>query len=46
MKEVARHYDIDFEIVQGDMRNLSMLEQDSFNIVYHPYSLNFVPHRI
>lgn len=42
-EEVAGHYDIELKTVQGDMRNLSVFEQDSFDLVYHPYSLNFVP---
>lgn len=40
---VAEYYGFEIEAVQGDMRNLSEFEQNSFDIVYHPYSLNFVP---
>lgn len=39
----AKHYGFDFTTVKGDMRDLSAFEADSFDIVYHPYSLNFVP---
>jgi 2-polyprenyl-3-methyl-5-hydroxy-6-metoxy-1,4-benzoquinol methylase len=42
-EEIGIHYGIDIKIAQGDMRDLSVFEQDSFDIVYHPYSLNFVP---
>ncbi len=40
---VARHYDVEIKTVQGDMRDLSTFEDDSFDLVWHPYSLNFVP---
>ena len=42
-KEAARHYKTKIKTVQGDMRNLSCFETESFDIVYHAYSLNFVP---
>lgn len=42
-KEVATHYDKEIKIFQGDMRNLDCFETASFDIVHHPYSLNFVP---
>lgn len=41
-KKVAEHYGFKIKTVQGDMRNLSPFEKASFDIVYHPYSLNFV----
>jgi len=41
--QAARHYGIDIKMVQGDMRDLSTLGADSFDIVHHAYSLNFVP---
>jgi SAM-dependent methyltransferase len=31
------------KLVQGDMRDLSRFGEDLFDIVWHPYSLNFVP---
>src|SRR5205823_4961931 len=31
------------EIVEADMRDLSALEADAFDLVSHSYSLNFVP---
>ncbi len=42
-RKVAEHYGSKIEIIQGDMRNLSTLKQDFFDIVFHPYSINFVP---
>lgn len=42
-KKVAEHYGFEIKTVQGDMRNLSPFEKGSFDIVYHAYSLNFVP---
>jgi SAM-dependent methyltransferase len=41
--EAAAHYNLSISTLQGDMRDLSFLEPASFDIVYHPYSLNFVP---
>ena len=41
--EAARHYKTKIKTVHGDMRNLSCFERESFDIVYHAYSLNFVP---
>ena len=42
-REAALHYGVKIETVQGDMRDLSRLGQAAFDIVWHPYSLNFVP---
>ncbi len=42
-KETAQHYKVTIDTYQGDMRDLSCFAQDSFDIVWHPYSLNFVP---
>ena len=42
-REVAAHYHVSIETVQGDMRDLSYFVEDTFDIVWHPYSLNFVP---
>jgi SAM-dependent methyltransferase len=41
--EAAAHYGLSIGIVQGDMRDLLHFENDSFDIVFHPYSINFVP---
>jgi SAM-dependent methyltransferase len=39
----AEHYGFDIRTVQGDMRDLSALYDSSFDLVWHPYSLTFVP---
>jgi SAM-dependent methyltransferase len=41
--EAAAHYQLDVNTVQGDMRNLARFDPAAFDIVYHPYSINFVP---
>jgi SAM-dependent methyltransferase len=40
---VAEHYGLRVTAVQGDMRDLSRFGTASFDIVYHAYSINFVP---
>jgi SAM-dependent methyltransferase len=42
-RQVAAHHQLDIRALQGDMRDLSALAQASFDIVYQPYSLGFVP---
>lgn len=42
-RETAEHYDVAISAVQADMRDLSGLQANSFDIVHHPYSINFVP---
>jgi ubiquinone/menaquinone biosynthesis C-methylase UbiE len=42
-REAAAHYGLNITIIQADMRDLSRLESDSFDLVDQPYSLNFVP---
>jgi SAM-dependent methyltransferase len=42
-REAATHFGMDITILQGDMRDLSVLEETSFDIVYQAYSLGFVP---
>jgi ubiquinone/menaquinone biosynthesis C-methylase UbiE len=43
----AAHYGAEIQraitMVQGDMRDLSRFADDSFDLVYHAYSLGFVP---
>jgi ubiquinone/menaquinone biosynthesis C-methylase UbiE len=39
----AAHLGLDIKIHQGDMRDLSRFEEAAFDIVYHSYSLGFVP---
>lgn len=42
-QQVAEYYHVTIKTVQGDMRDLSSFAGASFDIVWHPYSLNFVP---
>lgn len=42
-RKAAEHHAVDLSIEQGDMRDLSRFEDDSFDIVWQPYSINFVP---
>jgi SAM-dependent methyltransferase len=42
-RRTATHYDFEVETVQGDMRDLSALDAEAFDVVSHSYSINFVP---
>lgn len=42
-RETAVHYGYHLTSHQGDMRDLSRFTDDSFDIIWHPYSINFVP---
>ncbi|TDD19773.1 class I SAM-dependent methyltransferase [Nonomuraea diastatica] len=42
-RSAAEHYGVGIRTVQGDMRDLSVLGDASFDLVWHPYSLTFVP---
>ncbi len=39
----ARHYGYDVETIMGDMRDLSMFEDQSFDLVYQAPSMSYVP---
>ncbi|MFL6336375.1 MAG: class I SAM-dependent methyltransferase [Pyrinomonadaceae bacterium] len=39
----AAHYGARIETVRGDMRDLSALDGAAFDLVWHAYSINFVP---
>ncbi|MAS33406.1 MAG: hypothetical protein CL610_05330 [Anaerolineaceae bacterium] len=41
--QVAAHYGVEMRLVQADMRDLSALDAAAYDLVYQPYSLNFVP---
>lgn len=41
--EAAAHYGVQVKTFQGDMRDLSIFADNSFDIVWHAHSLNFVP---
>ncbi|MEW5717905.1 MAG: class I SAM-dependent methyltransferase [Chloroflexota bacterium] len=42
-RQVAAHYHVEIKTRQGDMRDLSLLGAGDFDIVWQPYSINFVP---
>ena len=42
-RQAAAQYGLQISVLQGDMRDLSLLAAASFDIVYQPYSLGFVP---
>lgn len=42
-RQAAAHYGYEARIEQGDMRDLSRFEDDAFDFVWQPYSINFVP---
>jgi SAM-dependent methyltransferase len=41
--EAAKHYGLSVNTVQGDMRDLSMFGDSEFDIVWHAFSISFVP---
>ncbi len=42
-QQMAEHHRLEFTILQADMRDLSALAAQHFDLVYHPYSINFIP---
>lgn len=42
-REVAAHYGVPIATIEADMRDLGALAADTFDLVYQPYALNFVP---
>ena len=42
-KRVADHYHKEISIVKSDMRDLSFSSKEEFDIVYQPYSINYIP---
>jgi len=42
-REAAAHYGVQIDTVQGDMRDLSHFADATFDVVWQPYALNFVP---
>ena len=42
-RQAAAHHDLQVATVQGDMRDLSVFSTSSFDTVWQPYSINFVP---
>ena len=42
-RETTVHYNVAMRIEQDDMRDLSRFDDASFDLVWHPYTINFVP---
>ena len=42
-REAAAHYGLPINTVQGDMRDLSRFGDDAFDVVWHAFSISFVP---
>lgn len=42
-QEALDHYGLKATLVQGDMRDLSTFADDSFDLVWHAFSVNFIP---
>ena len=42
-RRAADHYGLKPELLQGDMRDLARFSDSAFDMVYQPYSINFVP---
>ncbi|MEM7332780.1 MAG: class I SAM-dependent methyltransferase [Chloroflexota bacterium] len=42
-KVAADYHNLNTRIEQGDMRDLSRFKDNSFDLVFQPYSINFVP---
>jgi 2-polyprenyl-3-methyl-5-hydroxy-6-metoxy-1,4-benzoquinol methylase len=42
-RHAAEHYGVNIQTHQGDMRDLSAFPGAAFDLVFQPYSLNFVP---
>jgi SAM-dependent methyltransferase len=41
--EIARRESLDIELIQGDMTDLSMFADKSFNLIFHPVANCFIP---
>ena len=42
-RQAAAHYQQEIRTIQGDMRDLSALSDASFDLVYQPFSIGYVP---
>jgi SAM-dependent methyltransferase len=42
-RRAAAHYGLSPVILQGDMRDLAHFDDNAFELVFQPYSINFVP---
>lgn len=42
-RDAAAHHGVEIRTIEGDMRDLSQFGAAAFDVVWQPYSLNFVP---
>ncbi|MBZ0301941.1 MAG: class I SAM-dependent methyltransferase [Anaerolineae bacterium] len=42
-RQALEHYGLQARLVQGDMRDLSQFGRAAFDVIWHAYSINFVP---
>jgi SAM-dependent methyltransferase len=42
-REALDHYGLQAHLVQGDMRDLSQFPDNTFDLVWHAFSVNFIP---
>jgi SAM-dependent methyltransferase len=42
-RQGAVHHGLQVETIQGDMRDLTLFPENTFDVVWQPYSVNFVP---
>ncbi len=42
-RQAAEHHNLKVAALQGDMRDLSIFPANTFDVVWQPYSVNFVP---
>ena len=42
-QQAAAHHGLSVTTLQGDMRDLTMFSENQFDVVWQPYSVNFVP---
>ena len=42
-RQAAAHHNLRVTAIQGDMRDLSVFPENAFDVVWQPYSVNFVP---
>ena len=42
-RQGAAHHGLQVKTIQGDMRDLSVFPDNTFDVVWQPYSVNFVP---
>jgi SAM-dependent methyltransferase len=42
-RQGAAHHNLNIETIQGDMRDLSFLPKNQFDLVWQAYSINFIP---